>query len=345
MSIGSDLPARTEHILCSIVRAYIESGDPVASASISRQGLHNLSSASIRNVMADLASDGYLSQPHASAGRVPTEKAFDVFVQGLLPKRLQQDRIGQIRGELSEAGSVEDRSERCSHLLREMTEGVGITATIPAASQTLDRIELINLGERRVLMIVVTRDHLVRDHVVLLDEEVTQDQLNSIRNYVNIHFAGWILSEVQAELRRRFEQASAAYDDILKKLILLYEKGLLQFRLQPELHMDGTSNLVTFDFHITRDRLKDMFRALEEKKRILQLLDRFLEQPAGTVGVKVGLGDEDPSLGALSLIGICVDMPGGMSAKIAVLGPMRMNYERAVSAVLHVGRAFSSLPS
>ena len=109
--------------------------------------------------------------------------------------------------------------------------------------------------------------------------------------------------------------------------------------------MDGTSNLVSFDFHLTRERLKDMFRALEEKKRILQLLDRFLEQRAGLVGVKVGLGEEDPSLGGLSLIGISVDMPGGMSAKMAVLGPMRMNYERAVSAVLHVGRAFSSLPS
>jgi len=343
MTTGSELSSRIEQILCSIVRAYIDQGEPVPSAAISRLRRHRLSPASIRSIMAELASAGYLSQPHSSAGRVPTEKAFRLYVQGMESKRPRHERVGRIRGELSEAGSVEARMERCSHLLTEMTNGVGITAAIPAASQKLDSIELISLGGSRVLMIVVTGDKLVRDQVVTLDEPVSLDELASIRNYVNHNFGGWTIAEAQKELRRRLEQASAAYDEILKKLILLYDKGLLEF--EPEVRMEGASNLVSFDFHITRERLKDMFRALEEKKRILQLLDRFLEQPAGKVGVKVGLGEEDPSLEELSLIGICVEVPGGMSARIAVLGPMRMDYDRVVSAVLHVGRAFGSLPS
>ncbi len=97
------------------------------------------------------------------------------------------------------------------------------------------------------------------------------------------------------------------------------------------------------DLHLTREKLRELFHTLEEKKRILQLLDRFLEQPAGELGVQVGLADVHPSMRELSLIGISITLAGGLSAKIAVLGPMRMNYGKAMSAVYHVGQAFGSL--
>jgi heat-inducible transcriptional repressor len=108
--------------------------------------------------------------------------------------------------------------------------------------------------------------------------------------------------------------------------------------------MEGASNLVGLDLHLTRERLRDLFRALEEKKRILQLLDRFLEGSRGQVHVQVGLAEAHPSMRPLSLIGINVTLPGGMEAKLAVLGPMRMNYPKVMSAVLHLGQAFQSLP-
>jgi heat-inducible transcriptional repressor len=130
----------------------------------------------------------------------------------------------------------------------------------------------------------------------------------------------------------------------LKKLTLLYSKGLLDVGLSPEIHLEGTSNLVGLDLHLTREKMRDLFRTLEEKKKILQLLDRFLEQPGGQVAVQVGLSEANPSMRELSLIGVTVALPGGLSAKIAVLGPMRMNYERVISAVLHMGQAFQSVP-
>ena len=346
MSTESSLPARTEFILNAITRSYIDSGEPVGSGQISRIRRYNLSSASIRNIMAELMAEGFLEQPHTSAGRVPTAKAFQVFVQGFQGKRTQPSEVGRIRGELSEAASFEERVERSSHMLTEMTHSVGITAAIPTTRQILDQIELIRLSDDRVLMIVVTRDRMVRQKVVSLEQPISQDSLNSIRNYVNLHFGGCAISTVQEELRRRLEEASAACDEILTKLSLLYTKGLLATDPEPEVHLEGASNLVGVQFHLTRDRLRGMFRALEEKKRILQLLDRFLDaQPNGSIGVQIGLGEEDPNLNELSLIGIRISLPGGLSAKLAVLGPMRMNYERAVSAVLHVGKAFSSIPS
>jgi heat-inducible transcriptional repressor len=206
----------------------------------------------------------------------------------------------------------------------------------------LDQIELIGLADNRVLMIVATRDHMVRNKVVALDEPIPQDELASIRNYINHNFSGWMLSEVHSELRRRLEEQSAAYDAMLRKLNILYTKGLLEM-VSPEVHMEGAGNLVGLDLHLTREKLRELFRTLEEKKRIVQLLDRFLEQPGGEVAVQVGLGDEHPSMRELSLIGILVTLPGGLSAKIAVLGPMRMDYGKAISAVLHMGQAFQSI--
>jgi heat-inducible transcriptional repressor len=340
----SRVPAslRNIDILHSIVETYIVTGEPVASRTISRRRGEQLSAASIRNVMADLCDEGYLSQPHTSAGRIPTEKAFRSYVQTLATSRLLKTELERLRSELSTVDTMEDRVERSSHMVTEMTRGFGIAAAIPASSQTLDRVELLALADRRVLMIVVTCDRMVRNRVISLDETLSQDELNSIRNYINGNFSGWILTKVHEELERRLEAESAAYDAILKRLTLLYSKGFLDFGSSPEIHMEGASNLIGLDLHLTREKMRELFQALEEKKRILQLLDRFLEQPSGELGIQVGLADAHPSMGGLSLIGISVVLPSGLRAKIAVLGSMRMNYEKAVSAVMHVAQAFQA---
>src|SRR5208282_62949 len=128
---------RDQEILHSIVECYIQTGEPVASRTVSRHRRDKLSSATIRNVMADLCEEGYLSQPHTSAGRVPTEKAFRSYVQSLAPGRILIANVQRVRAELSQMGSMEARMERSSRMLTEMTRGMGITAAIPTSSQTL----------------------------------------------------------------------------------------------------------------------------------------------------------------------------------------------------------------
>lgn len=299
--------------------------------------------------MAELAAEGFLNQPHTSAGRVPTGKAFQVFAASLPEKRVHSDELHRIRENLGEAGSLASRVERCSHMLTEMTGGVAIATAVPARGQVLDQVQLVWLGGQRVLMVVITADKLVRDQLVTLDEPVTQEEMNSVRNYLNANFSGWALPSIQRELRSRLEADSAAYDSILKRLALLRSKGVLDGLLDvspgPELHLDGASNLVDSDVALTREHLKELFQALEEKRIVLELLERFLAAPAGEVGVSVGLGAPPHALQEMSLIGIKVEGPGGLSARLAVLGPMRMDYSRAMSAVLHVGRALGSLPS
>lgn len=331
---------REREVLHEIVEAYIETGEPVASRSIARRHRDPLSAASIRNTMADLGEEGYLSQPHTSAGRVPTAKAFRSYIQSLSLRRIAAEELERLRSEFGRLDSVEARVEHTSRTLTELTRGVGIAATIPQAEPALEQIELVALPDRRVLMIVITRDHQVRNRVVALDQPVTSDELASIRNYINRNFSGWTLEDVRRELSARLDHASAAYDNILQKLTVLYSKGLLDIEAAPEVHMEGASNLVGLDLHLTKEKMRELLHALEEKKRVLRLLDLFLEHPTGEIAVHVGLGETHPSMRELSLIGLPVLLPNGMSAIVAVLGPMRMNYGRVMSAVQHVGRAF-----
>ena len=343
MQADAPLTARAREVLQAIVKTYIETGEPVGSRLVSTRRSDQLSAASIRNVMADLADEGYLSQPHTSAGRVPTEKAFRVYVSSLSAGRLTANEAERVRNELAGANTILERVERSSHALVEMTRNFGIAAAIPALDQTLDQIELVPLADRRILMILATRDHMVRHRVVAMAEEVHPEDLQNIRNYVNRNFSGWRLGEARREMLRRMEQERALYDDARRKAALLYQAGMLETDHLPEIYMEGASNLLGLDVHLTREKMRELLRALEEKKRVIELLDQFLQESSGELQVRIGLGDAHPAMKDLTLIGLSISSPGGLGAKIAVLGPMRMNYERVMSAVLGIGRAFQHI--
>jgi heat-inducible transcriptional repressor len=337
-------PIKPRHleILATIVRAYIETGEPVGSRTISRNRKHSLSPATIRNAMADLADEGYLSQPHTSAGRVPTEKAFRYYVSSLTAARVATADSDRLRSEFSGLDSVESHMVRSSHMLVELTRNVGIAAAMPALSQELDQIELVPLADQRVLIILVTRDHMVRNRVVALEQAASADELMSIRNYVNRNFSGWQLGAARRELLRRMLQERALYDAAQWQLQTLCRKGLLEVDTSPEVHMEGASNLLALDLRLTREKMRELLRALEEKSRLMELLDRFLDLPPGKLDVRVGLEQIHPAMKDLALIGVNVRIGSGLPARVAVLGPMRMHYERVMAAVLQTSRALEN---
>jgi heat-inducible transcriptional repressor len=292
--------------------------------------------------MADLADEGYLSQPHTSAGRVPTEKAFRFFVGSLTAGRVTAGESDRMKNEFRGLDTVGERVERSSYILVELTRNVGIAAAIPELAQELDQIQLVPLSDRRVLMVLVTRDHMVRNRVVMLEEPTSPGELASICNYVNRNFSGWQLGQARRELLRRIENERELYHEVMHKLQLLSQKGLLDVDTSPQVHMEGASNLLGLDLHLTREKMRELFHALEEKQRLMELLDRFLEQPPGELAVRVGLEEAHPSMKDLALIGMTIRMASGLPAKVAVLGPMRMNYERVIAAVLQTSRALES---
>jgi heat-inducible transcriptional repressor len=339
------LTERQRVILHSIVRAYIDTGEPIGSRTISRLRNLALSPATIRNVMADLADEGYLAQPHTSAGRIPTESAFRDFASTVTARPLPTADRDRIFAKMQSGESLEERVGIASRVLTEITRNVGIAAALPSSAQELEHLELIALSDRRVLMIVATRDRMVRNRVVTLDQAISQDDLGQLRNYVNINFAGWTLDKARAELLRRIEEERSLYDALQEGLTSLCQKGLLVADTDPQFAMDGASYLVGLDLHLTRERTRELFRALEEKKRVVALLDQFLDPAEARVRVHVGLANAHPAMGELTLIGVSIDLPSGLRTRLAVLGPMRMQYEKVMSTVLEISKAFETVQS
>src|SRR5690348_8062208 len=145
MQAAQSLKARHQEILSALIRAYIETGEPVGSRTLSKRRHEELSAATIRNVMSDLADEGYLSQPHTSAGRIPTEKAFQHYVRYVNAGRMPAAEIERLRAQLSGLSTFEERIELSSHMLTEMTHNVGIAAGMPNQIQALDQVQLLPL--------------------------------------------------------------------------------------------------------------------------------------------------------------------------------------------------------
>jgi heat-inducible transcriptional repressor len=346
--------AKAQEVLFAIVRSYIETGEPQGSLTISR-ALDNkleigkfsagksspgaISPATIRNIMADLGEEGYLSQPHTSAGRMPTEKAFRAYVNALVARPLAASDSRNLIAQFSKIESFQGRVEHSCRFLTGISNAVGIAAAIHSGAQELEHIELIGLAERRVLIVVVTKDGTASNRVVAVNQQLSSADLVSLRNYINWNFAGWLLGDARREIQRRIEEERAACDAILGHLTMLAEKDFLASDRHPNIHMEGASNLVGLDLHLTRERMRDLFRTLEEKKRVAELLDRFLDGSSG-LGIQIGLAEAHPSMKELALVGVTVQLPGGLTTRVAVLGPLRMNYGRIMSAVLEIGRAF-----
>lgn len=342
------LTARMRAILHAVVEVYLEKGEPVSSSMVVQGAtgiVASLSSATVRNAMAELTELGYLTQPHTSAGRVPTPPAIQLYVDSLSPARPRRLESAEWQRKLQSLDSWQDRVEEGTHLLKDLTQNVSIAAVLPPSSQILHQVEFSPLGQRQYLMIVITGDRSVHNQVVSLDQDLALEDLAQIRNYLNQEFSGWRFEDARRELEARMARESNHYDALLRRVELFYERGLLDFGPAPYVFLDGAAYLVGLDPHLTREKLRELFHTLEQKKQILRLLNQYLEGVETTPAVKVGLGESHPSMSDISLVGLEVPLEGGSRARVAVLGPLRLNYPRVMSAVLEVGQALNPAAS
>lgn len=339
------LQGRNREVLASTIRTYIATGEPVGSRTISRKRRDGLSAATIRNIMADLEAAGYLEQPHTSAGRVPTEKAYRFYVEHVARPGWHLNRSEEqlIRHEIQcGAGeSPEALLERASHVLSLVTRNVGIVASATAADTVLQHVQFIRLSDNRVLVILEPRGAPVRSRVVRVEEDFRQEELDSISNYLNRNFAGWRLEAARNEIQRRLEEQRARYDDLLRRLAALWRQGILESDAVTGIYLEGASHLLGRPELDDPQVLRELLRALEEKERLVRLLTRYIQQSdaATCIRARVVIGlDTDPPMKDFVLIGAPCTTAEGLAGRVAVLGPPRMQYERVISAVSQVAR-------
>ncbi len=338
---------REREILTAIVETFIASGEPVGSRTLARSSREGLSAATIRNVMADLAEAGFLEQPHASAGRVPTAEAYRYYVEQLSGEaHLSHENQSIIQDTLTGVTDVAEFMERTSHVLSLISHSVGVTVATSGPRNALEHVYFSRLGDQKVLAVVVTRSGVVRDRVLRLD--IPQADLDLAARYINENFRGWTMGDMRAELARRLEQERSDYDRLMKSIEQLYQQGALASADDAQtVFVEGAANLVTNSVAGSedRERLQDMLRTLEEKEKVVKLLSAYLDTRQEAVRVVIGLDEALPAsnLQNFVLIGAPARVGGEVMGSLAVIGPTRLDYQHTMSAVSYIARLFDKL--
>jgi heat-inducible transcriptional repressor len=341
MSSGQSIGDREREILTAIVETFISTGEPVGSRMLSRSSREGLSSATIRNVMADLADAGFLEQPHTSAGRVPSASAYRYYVEQLSGKtQLSQADESLIQDSLQGVTDVQEFMERTSHVLSLISRNVGVAVAASGPKNALEHVYFSRLGDQKVLAVVVTKSGVVRDRVLRLD--LPQADLDAAARFINENFRGWTLKDVRTEIARRLERERSEYDGLMSSVEQLYKQGVLSGEESAQVvFVEGAANLVAGEQD--RQRLQDLLKALDEKQRLVELLGAYLDAKQEAVRVVIGLDEAQPSMRNLVLIGTPARVGGEVMGSLAVLGPPRMDYQHTITAVSYIARLFDKV--
>jgi heat-inducible transcriptional repressor len=334
---------REREILTAIVETFIASGEPVGSRTIARASREGLSAATIRNVMADLTDAGFLEQPHTSAGRVPTPEAYRYYVEQLSGEtHLSHENQSIIQDSLTGVTDVQEFMERTSHVLSLVSHSVGVTVATAGPRNALEHVYFSRLGDQKVLAVVVTRSGVVRDRVLRLD--IPQADLDLAARYINENFHGWTMEDMRVELVRRLEGERSEYDRLMRSIEQLYKQGALAASEGTEsVYVEGAANLLTGEED--HQRLQDLLRTLEEKEKVVRLLGAYLDTRQEAVRVVIGLDEALPasSLQNFVLIGAPARVGKEVVGSLAVIGPTRLDYQHAMSAVSYIARLFDKV--
>jgi heat-inducible transcriptional repressor len=332
----AELTDRQRRILAGLVSEYIEHGEPISSGWLADHADLHLSSATVRNVLAHLEELGLLRQPHTSAGRVPTDAAYRLYVDGLLEVRKPRRPSLEIEARLRQAGTVHDLLENVSHELSRASHQVGFALTPGGSVARLRHIDFVRLEGSRVLAIVVSTAGQITHKVVDIGEQCDAVMLSQAANYINTEFGGLTLDEVRAAIEARMQQERMLYNALAARALRLAQDGLPADAPETTLHVQGASLLLDALLGALADRdqtietMRALIRMIEEKHRLVALLTHYMDAPGLTIviGVEHGL----PDLRPFSLVASTF-REGARTGTVGVIGPTRMRYQRAISVV------------
>ncbi len=350
---------RQQAILSAIIESYIETGEPIGSSTISR--LHTapglaLSSATIRNEMAELAAQGLLEQPHTSAGRVPTASAFRLYVErltgaagaGSVSESARLQIRSQIESGLAGVSGTQALLERTSHILACVSSGVGVAVAAFEGADRLEHVHFSRLTPGRVLAVVVTQSGLVRDRVLALEGSSSRNlnsrELEAAAAFLNENFRGWEIERVRAEIGRALERERAEYQTLLASVESLWAGAIPDAAPPQSIYIEGVSNLLGQGASSADlGRLREVLAALEAKERLVQLLNAYIDARQASVRVVFDLEEHAPELAGLVLIAAPARMRGEGRGTVGVLGPKRMHYGNTLNAVACAAEVFERM--
>lgn len=336
------LSERHERVLAEVVRAYIETGEPVSSRLIVRRLAEPLSPATIRNVMADLEDGGLLFQPHTSAGRVPTAVGYRYFIDRFAAQaRLNVEDERWIRREIDSTTNFEQAVERAGHILAKVSHGIGLILSPPIGRLPMEHIRFLLVPDGRVLVVVISEGGRTRDKLVRPDRPFSQDELDRVADHLNRNYAGWTIEAIRGDLIERIEREQDSYGLLAGRALIFCDPRIFEDDSGRQLYVEGAAEIVAAPEFADPGRLSELLGAIEEKRRLVALLATCIGAPE-PVSVRIGLNEIAVAGASLALIsarfGGSIQAPG----TLGILGPLRMDYERAITTAAYLAECVGS---
>jgi len=334
---------RSKRVLAALVREFISSGEPVASSLlVSAAGL-GVSSATVRSILSRLEEEGFVQQPHTSAGRIPTDRGYRFYVDLLLevkrPNRTATAVEARLRRE-SPDRLLDSMLPQVSHVLSQASRSVGFAVGPAHEVAVFDRVEFVPIAAARVLVVIVARGGHVVQKVIDTGEPLGADDLRQAANYLNAEFTGLPLHRAREAVLERIQAERLLYDALLARAMRLATSTFSDFPDDRMVYVEGTSSLLEDGSGLTLGTLQMLLQMIDEKQTLVRVLNEYIDGPGLTV--VIGAEHLDPTLRPFSLVASTYD-DGAGTGTVGVIGPTRMRYSRAIAVVDGAAQAVSRL--
>lgn len=337
------LEARSEAILKTIVTEFIATGEPIGSRTISRKKGVDLSPASIRNIMSDLTEMGYITQPHVSAGRVPTDLGYRHYVDDVLswPQNIRVDEQVAIESLLRAAGlEVRSLLRQSSSVLADLSQQAGVVTTATAPERQFRAIEFIKVADNRIVVLLVSASGLVQNKLIHDDDRTDQESLERYSRMLNDMLKDLDLRQARERIEQELLHEKTLVDAALAKALRMGHV-VLSSEGDREVFIEGQTNILDEPEFANIEQLKALLVTFQEKSKLLKILDKTLQ--ARRVQIFIGSEHGVGEIESCSIVAYPIHAAEALVASVAVVGPKRMNYPKVVALVDTTGKVLTRL--
>ena len=332
MEAIQELSERKTKILHAIIKNYLETGEPVGSRTISKYTDLNLSSATIRNEMADLEELGYIMQPHTSAGRIPSDKGYRWYVDMLMSQKEQE--ITEIKGQMLEkADKMEELLKQVAKVLANNTNYATMISTPTYNGNKLKFIQLSQVDDHQLIVVIVMEGNIVKNQIVTLDEPLSNEALLKLNMLLNTSLNGTSLEQINLGVIARLKEQAGIHSGVMSS-VLDAVANVIQLDDDMEIYTSGATNIFKYPELSDKQSAQEIISAFEEKQQLSELVTQTLAQDENT-GIQVYIGDETPvqTMRDCSVVTATYELGDGMKGTIGIIGPKRMDYEHVLKSM------------
>ena len=326
------LDERKMKILQAIVRNYLETGEPVGSRTISKYTDLNLSSATIRNEMADLEELGYILQPHTSAGRIPSDKGYRLYVDHMMADKERE--VNEMKEMLLEKEEKMERLlQQAAKVLATNTNYAAMISAPQIVGNKLKFIQLTKVDAGQLLAVIVVEGNVIKNQMLSVEEELSDETVLKLNILLNTQLGGLSVNEISLGMISAMKQQAGIHSGIVGDIIDAVAAAI-QSDEDLEIYTSGANNIFRYPELADQKRASELITTFEEKQELTQIVQETLSDDENT-GIRVYIGDETPvqHMSDCSVVTATYELGGGMKGTIGIIGPKRMDYEKAVGSL------------